>query len=38
LYEVEKEGGHLSRCHLAEEPQRRSQPHDPLVLQKEFAS
>jgi oligopeptide/dipeptide ABC transporter ATP-binding protein len=38
LYEVEKGGGHLSRCHLAEEPQRRSQPHDPLVLQKEFAS
>jgi peptide/nickel transport system ATP-binding protein len=36
LYEVEK--GHFSRCHLAEEPQRRAQPHDPLVLQKELAS
>jgi oligopeptide/dipeptide ABC transporter ATP-binding protein len=31
LYEVEKE--HFSRCHLAEEPQRRSQPHEPLVAQ-----
>jgi peptide/nickel transport system ATP-binding protein len=24
-------GGHFSRCHLADEPQRRSQPHEPLV-------
>jgi peptide/nickel transport system ATP-binding protein len=23
--------GHFSRCHLAEEPQRRAQPHEPLV-------
>ena len=29
LYEVEP--GHFSRCHLAEEPQRRQQPHEPLV-------
>ena len=29
LYEVET--GHFSRCHLAEEPQRRSQPHEPMV-------
>ena len=31
LYEIAK--GHQSRCHLAEEPQRRLQPHDPLVTQ-----
>jgi peptide/nickel transport system ATP-binding protein len=31
LYEVES--GHLSRCHLAEEPQRRQQPHEPIVVQ-----
>jgi oligopeptide/dipeptide ABC transporter ATP-binding protein len=31
LYEVEP--GHQSRCHLAEEPQRRLQPHEPLVAQ-----
>jgi oligopeptide/dipeptide ABC transporter ATP-binding protein len=24
-------GGHFSRCHLAQEPQRRNQPHEPLV-------
>lgn len=36
LYEVEK--GHFSRCHLAEEPQRRSQPHDPIVAQQGAAS
>jgi peptide/nickel transport system ATP-binding protein len=24
-------GGHFSRCHLAQEPQRRAQPHEPLV-------
>ena len=29
LYEVGP--GHLSRCHLAEEPERRAQPHEPLV-------
>ncbi len=29
LYEIEP--GHLSRCFLAEEPQRRSRPHEPLV-------
>ena len=27
-------GGHFSRCHLAEEPQRRAQPHEPLVAQR----
>ena len=26
-------GGHLSRCHLAQEPQRRTQSHEPLVSQ-----
>ncbi|HEU4997226.1 MAG TPA: ABC transporter ATP-binding protein [Gemmatimonadaceae bacterium] len=31
LYEVE--AGHLSRCHLAQEPERRLQPHTPLVAQ-----
>ncbi len=31
LYEVEPK--HFSRCHLAQEPQRRLQPHDPLVVQ-----
>ena len=31
LYEVET--GHRSRCHLAEEPQRRSHPHEPMVAQ-----
>ena len=29
LFEIEK--GHFSRCFLAEEPQRRAQPHEPLV-------
>jgi peptide/nickel transport system ATP-binding protein len=29
LYQVE--AGHFSRCHLAQEPERRKQPHDPLV-------
>jgi oligopeptide/dipeptide ABC transporter ATP-binding protein len=29
LYEVEP--GHFSRCHLAEEPERRRTPHAPLV-------
>jgi oligopeptide/dipeptide ABC transporter ATP-binding protein len=36
LYEVEN--AHFSRCHLAEEPQRRLQPHDPLVTQQGAAS
>ena len=31
LYQIG--GGHVSRCHLAEEPERRAQPHDPLVMQ-----
>ena len=31
LYEVEQ--GHFSRCHLAQEPQRRTQRHEPLVSQ-----
>jgi oligopeptide/dipeptide ABC transporter ATP-binding protein len=31
LYEVEN--AHFSRCHLAEEPQHRLQPHEPLVAQ-----
>jgi peptide/nickel transport system ATP-binding protein len=36
LYEVEP--AHLSRCHLAEEPQRRLQRHEPLVAQQSAAS
>jgi oligopeptide/dipeptide ABC transporter ATP-binding protein len=31
LYEVG--AGHLSRCHLAQEPQRRTEPHEPVVVQ-----
>jgi len=31
LYDVG--AGHTSRCHLAREPQRRSHPHEPLVVQ-----
>jgi peptide/nickel transport system ATP-binding protein len=31
LFEIEP--GHRSRCFLAEEPQRRAQPHEPLVAQ-----
>jgi len=31
LYEIEP--GHFSRCFLAEEPQRRAQPHEPMVAQ-----
>jgi peptide/nickel transport system ATP-binding protein len=31
LFEIEP--GHFSRCFLAEEPQRRSQPHEPVVAQ-----
>jgi oligopeptide/dipeptide ABC transporter ATP-binding protein len=30
LYEIG--GGHVSRCHLAVEPERRETPHEPLVL------
>jgi oligopeptide/dipeptide ABC transporter ATP-binding protein len=30
--------GHLSRCHLAEEPEHRNQPHDPLVVVQGAAS
>jgi oligopeptide/dipeptide ABC transporter ATP-binding protein len=32
LYQIG--GGHVSRCHLAEEPERRAQKHEPLVVQK----
>jgi len=32
LYQIG--GGHVSRCHLAEEPERRAHPHEPLVLQR----
>jgi peptide/nickel transport system ATP-binding protein len=35
LYEIEP--GHFSRCHLAQEPQRRNEPHEPLVVQREAA-
>jgi oligopeptide/dipeptide ABC transporter ATP-binding protein len=31
LYQIGS--GHVSRCHLAEEPRRRDQPHEPLVMQ-----
>ena len=27
-------GGHVSRCHLAEEPERRAHAHEPLVMQR----
>jgi oligopeptide/dipeptide ABC transporter ATP-binding protein len=30
--------GHVSRCHLAEEPERRAHPHEPLVVQKGAAA
>ena len=30
LYQIA--GGHVSRCHLAEEPERRAHPHEPLVM------
>jgi peptide/nickel transport system ATP-binding protein len=29
--------GHVSRCHLADEPERRAQKHEPLVIQKAIA-
>jgi oligopeptide/dipeptide ABC transporter ATP-binding protein len=32
LYQIG--GGHVSRCHLAEEPERRAHPHEPLVMQR----
>ena len=32
LYQIG--GGHTSRCHLAEEPERRQQPHPPLAAQR----
>ena len=31
LYQIGN--GHVSRCHLAEEPERRNKPHEPLVMQ-----
>jgi oligopeptide/dipeptide ABC transporter ATP-binding protein len=36
LYEVG--AAHLSRCHLAQEPQRRQHPHEPLVVQQSAGS
>ena len=33
LYQIG--GGHTSRCHLAEEPERRAHPHEPLVMRGE---
>ncbi len=35
LYQIGE--GHVSRCHLAIEPERRSHPHPPLVTQQEVA-
>jgi oligopeptide/dipeptide ABC transporter ATP-binding protein len=32
LYQIG--GGHVSRCHLAEEPERRAHAHEPLVMQR----
>jgi len=32
LYQIG--GGHVSRCHLAEEPERRAHAHEPLVIQR----
>ena len=32
LYQIG--GGHVSRCHLADEPERRNHPHEPLVVQR----
>ena len=32
LYQIG--GGHVSRCHLAEEPERRADVHEPLVMQR----
>jgi peptide/nickel transport system ATP-binding protein len=31
LYQIS--GGHVSRCHLADEPERRAHPHEPFVMQ-----
>jgi oligopeptide/dipeptide ABC transporter ATP-binding protein len=36
LYEIGR--GHVSRCHLAVEPERRAHPHEPLVAQAQAAS
>jgi oligopeptide/dipeptide ABC transporter ATP-binding protein len=36
LYQIGS--GHVSRCHLAEEPHRRTQPHEPIVMQHARAS
>jgi oligopeptide/dipeptide ABC transporter ATP-binding protein len=33
LYQIG--GGHLSRCHLADEPERRLEPHEPLVVRQQ---
>ena len=33
LYEIG--AGHFSRCHLAQEPERRQHPHEPLVVQEQ---
>jgi oligopeptide/dipeptide ABC transporter ATP-binding protein len=35
LYQIA--GAHTSRCHLAEEPERRNHPHEPLVMQRGVA-
>jgi oligopeptide/dipeptide ABC transporter ATP-binding protein len=34
LYQIDG-AAHVSRCHLAEEPERRATPHEPLVMQQE---
>ena len=34
LYEIAGALPHLSRCHLADEPERRNHPHEPLVVQR----
>lgn len=31
LYQIGSSGGHVSRCHLAEEPQRRQERHEPIA-------
>jgi oligopeptide/dipeptide ABC transporter ATP-binding protein len=36
LYQIGE--GHVSRCHLAEEPERRAHPHEPLVVRKGAAA
>ena len=37
LYQIEG-GAHVSRCHLAEEPDRRLHPHDPLVARSTYGT